>query len=194
MVCAVLNIYNGGAEGELSTDAFRGFIYNMPRCKSIVLLHSYATPGSNWSPQPTNCSDAAHTDSFWTHSLNHAGTLHILRCRIKALCFPATQQGLRGQTLVHTQVFIQKLWCVCTSLSVGVVEDKESVSSLMSPLLPLFAWYSSERKPADLQVHFWLLLARLLALRMPSQLFVDLREAVEKATVPVLTIPDGSHE
>lgn len=39
----------------LSTKALCGFIYNMPCWKSIVSLHSNATPGSNLSLQQTSC-------------------------------------------------------------------------------------------------------------------------------------------
>lgn len=55
-----------------------------------------------------NCSGAAHTDAIWTpFSKPQAGTMHMLRCRINALYFRATQQGPADQTLV--QVFFQKL-------------------------------------------------------------------------------------
>lgn len=101
-------------------------------------------PGSNWSLQWTNqllwCgSYRGYLDPF---TKPQAGTLHIQRCRIKALCFPATQQGLTDQTLVHTQVFIQKLWCLRVCASMCVVRGcrgrwgKHLVSCLLCFLLP----------------------------------------------------------
>lgn len=72
-----------------------------------------------------------------------AGTWHILGCGIKALWFPATQQGLTDQTLVHAQVFIQKLWCLhmcvwvqaCTWVSWKTKKASCLTSHLLLPCL-----------------------------------------------------------
>lgn len=82
-----------------------------------------------------------------------AGTLHLLRCCIKARCFPATQQDLTDQASVHAVAFIRALWCldvcvsVSTSLYVGVVEAEESVQAHVSSASSCVPLLHSEQTP-----------------------------------------------
>jgi len=145
--------------------------------------------GSNLSLQQTDCSGCG---SHWNYldplSEPQAGTLHLLRCCIKVLCFPLTQRGSDWPDFslcskLHPDALMFSCACVTASLHGSWTKHISScplyVPSLLTHTRRGFAC------PPQIVPS---------AARIPFQVFVDSRDTVENATVPVLTTLASSHE